>query len=139
MNLRTVKVVPRRHRGRRFVKRFRAKIDGIVCITKTRTNLFITLISLEGKVILEYSGGNVAMLGPKKRTPNAASQIGFRLGQEARQRGYKRCYLRLDGPINAYIRQAVRALKRCNLKFVKVEQRKVIAHNGVRKRKLRRK
>ena len=128
----------RRMAFRRRFRMFLAK--GFVYVTKTRNNTFVTLTTRKGDVILKESGGCIKTKGPKKKNSgNSAERASFRLGKEAVLRGYNQCYLRIHGQYFGPIKNALSGLHRAQVRFTKLQQIKQEAHNGVRRRKSKRK
>ncbi len=119
-------------------KLYKVPVSVICYINKTKNNVFLTLTDLEGKVILQFSGGNIGMKGPKRDTPNTAELLGRKFGSEMLLLGYKRCILRVNGPFNNFVKSAVRGIQFYKIRIMEVQQIKCVSHNGIRKKKPRR-
>jgi ribosomal protein S11 len=89
--------------------------------------------------LYQTSGGSTGIPGSKRDTPASAETAAKLFFNQILQRGYSRCYLRIDGLFDNTTRAAVRGLQSSGLiNFSKVQHAKVVAHNGVRLPKARR-
>lgn len=112
---------------------------GVRCyINKTQNNVFVTLTDLEGNVIIQLSGGNIGMKGPRRSTPNAAELVGRRMGARMLSLGHRRCIMVVKGPFDNIVKSVIRGLKVHRVRIMEMQQGKGVSHNGIRPRRPRR-
>jgi len=111
----------------------------LVLLKRTSNNIFFSVSYRNGLPLYQTSGGSTGIPGSKRDTPASAETAAKLFFNQILQRGYSRCYLRIDGMFDNTTRAAVRGLQSSGLiNFSKVQHAKVVAHNGVRLPKARR-
>lgn len=111
-----------------------------VCqVDGTGKNIFVRLLNRDGVLVAQASAGLVGLKGPKKRTGYAAELTGLRIAEKGlmmRMRGVK---VLIRGSLSKGVKGAILGLRRGGLRIHSLTYSPVIAHNGVRLRKSRRK
>lgn len=111
----------------------------LILIKRTSNNIFFSVSYRNGLPLYQTSGGATGIPGSKRDTPASAETAAKVFFNQVLQRGYHRCYLRIDGMFDNTTRAAVRGLQSSGLiTFSKVQHSKVVSHNGVRLPKIRR-
>jgi ribosomal protein S11 len=111
----------------------------LILLKRTSNNIFFSVSYRNGLPLYQTSGGSTGIPGSKRDTPASAETAAKLFFNQILQRGYSRCYLRIDGLFDNTTRAAVRGLQSSGLiNFSKVQHAKVVAHNGVRLPKARR-
>ena len=118
---------------------YRFPVSVICHIYKTPNNIFLTLTLLNGKVLVQLSGGNIGKKGPKRDTPNTAELLGRRFGEIFMSLGYKRCITKVNGPFDSFVRSALRGITSQRVRMMQLQHVKGVSHNGVRMRNPRKK
>jgi ribosomal protein S11 len=110
-----------------------------IFLKRTNNNIFMSLSYKNGVPLYQTSGGSTGIPGSKRDTPASAETAAKLLVKQVVNRGYFRCFLRIDGVFDNTVRSAVRGLQSPGrLRFVKLQHLKTVTHNGVRKSKPRR-
>lgn len=110
-----------------------------VLLKRTNNNIFMSLSYKNGVPLYQTSGGATGIPGSKRDTPASAETAAKLLAKQIVNRGYFRCFLRIDGVFDNTVRSAVRGLRSAGfVRFLKLQHLKTVAHNGVRKSKPRR-
>lgn len=111
----------------------------LILIKRTSNNIFFSVSHRNGLPLYQTSGGSTGISGSKRDTPASAETAAKLFFNQVLQRGYHRCYLRIDGMFDNTTRAAVRGLQSSGLiNFSKIQHSKVVTHNGVRLPKVRR-
>lgn len=111
----------------------------IVCIVEgTRNNLYITVIGLDGKVILQRSIGHVGLENSSKKTVFGAELLGKSIGHELVEKNILRVGVRVQGKWFKSEKGCISGLGRSGIYLEYIEYMLGSAHNGVRCRKKKR-
>ena len=121
-----------------YLLKFRKKTKANLIITLSINNTMLTLIDNTGNVLIKVSAGIVGLKGPKKPTFHAAEVMTKFLAKQAHNKGIKYIDVIIYGPIHGKIKLILRTLKKTKLKVKYFFNFLKIAHNGMRKKKLRR-
>lgn len=127
--------------GRWGVKRyiFGLRSMAYVIISKTQSNLLFTLTDLHGNIICVVSSGCVGMRSPRrKRSFWAADKIGRRLGMYALDFNIRMVLIVLKVPVSGHVDAVSRGLVSCGLRLLSLKDHCCLAHNGCRRKKIRR-
>ena len=112
---------------------------GIINIFISINNTFVTLTKLDGEVLYNAWGGVLGIKGPKRSTPTASEAIAKKVGLVAKEKEIKYIFLKLNGVL--YTRKMKSAIKGFltinDLKILRVINLTPKAHNGIRKRKIK--
>lgn len=112
---------------------------GVINIYISINNTFVTLSKLNGEVLYNAWGGVLGIKGPKRSTPTASEVISKKVGLVAKEKEIKYVFLKLNGVL--YTRKMKSAIKGFltvnDLKVLRVINLTPKAHNGIRKRKIK--
>jgi len=108
-------------------------------IKKSVNNIFCIVINNQGKLISYTSCGITGLKGPAKVTPYAAELVGKKLGIKLRLKKIRIIdYLILSIKLNRKVRNCLKGLYTEYIKIKHIVVLPKIAHNGLRKRKKKR-
>jgi small subunit ribosomal protein S11 len=107
-------------------------------LTRTKNNLFLSVTRKDGRPLYQTSAGALGLSGSRRDTPTSAEVAGKSFNKQISNRGYTRCYLRVDGRFDTTVRAAVRGLCFSAITFSKLDHIKPVTHNGIRLKKPRR-
>ena len=110
---------------------------GVVHITSSFNNTWVTITDLEGNVVSWASAGTQGIKGSKKSTPYAAGMAAEAAGKEAVASGMKTVDVFVKG-LGAGRETAVRSLGTVGLEVKSITDVTPIPHNGCRPPKRRR-
>lgn len=122
----------------RYNPRLQSKPALFTVLKRTRNNLFFSVAHKNGRPLYRTSAGVIGLSGSRRDTPTSAEVAGRAFNKQISNRGYTRCYLRIDGRFDTCVRAAVRGLCFSTVVFSKLDHIKPITHNGVRLKKPRR-
>lgn len=112
---------------------------GVVNVVISLNNTFVTLSDLKGNVLYNAWGGILGIRGNKRSTPTASEAIARKVGLIAKEKEIKYIYLKLNGVL--YIRKMKSAIKGfltvTDLKILRVINLTPKAHNGIRRKKIK--
>lgn len=111
--------------------------EGRAYIQATYNNTIITLTDPLGKVITWGSAGVSGFKGTRKATPYAASVAAESVVKNAKSYGLERVHVYLSG-VGSGREQSVRSLQASGLIVLSITDTTPIAHNGVRRPRVRR-
>ena len=118
-------------------KKNRVHTDGIAHVQASFNNTIISITTLSGDVLTQWSAGRCGYKGSKKGTPFAAQLAAESAAKEVQNNyGMKRIEVEVIGP-GAGRDSAIRAL-RSTLEITKLSDRTPLPHNGCRPPKERR-
>jgi ribosomal protein S11 len=111
-----------------------------IYIKKTYTNIFITLCDLKNKVIICKTSGSSDKIynKRKKRIAQAVEKIIFRIKKYLKLYKIMYIHLILKMKVKAHIYTLLSKLHSYGIKILSIKSKKIIAHNGVKGRNLRR-
>jgi ribosomal protein S11 len=110
----------------------------------TANNLFITVTSSlkdsakPARIILYRSLGMTGMKNTKKNTPFAAVDTGKSLAYALLRRRFYKAVVVLRSGLNFMVKAAIRGISLTKLRILSIYNETLIAHNGIRRPKLRR-
>jgi len=110
-------------------------------IIETKNNVFVNLAKPNKKVVFKASGGMVPFKTRKRKFPLVAELLGKLIMEKLIFFKVRRVGICVHGPFNNVVRSFFRGLsatKKTKLKYIFVEEKKGMAHNGVRLKKKRR-
>jgi ribosomal protein S11 len=109
-------------------------------IRVTRTNVFVTLIDLSGKVIVTKSGGLFCTAKTVRRKMRKswflAERVGYEISVYLLKENYKEVDIIIKGRVNRKVRKIIYFFKKFKVGILRQES--LIPHNGLRKKKARR-
>lgn len=109
---------------------------GVVHVTVTYNNTFITITDTQGNVIVWSVAGMHGFKGSRKSTPYAAQVTAEDAARRAVENGVKTVSIIVKGPGNGR-ESAIRAIAASGLIVTFIRDVTPIAHNGCRPRKRR--
>jgi ribosomal protein S11 len=111
-----------------------------IYIKKTYTNIFITLCDLKNKVIICKTSGSSDKIynKRKKRIAQAVEKIIFKMKKFFKMYEIKYIYLILKMKVKAHVFTLLSKLHSYGIKILSIKSKKILAHNGVKGRTLRR-
>jgi len=120
-----------------MLKKPLGRTTGILCISTTLNNTFITLTDAQGRVLVGLSSGALGFKGSKKASSYAAQATLERVWQLGQKHGLGALVVRCRGV--GYAKDAVlKALVALPLPIVQLEEVSQRAYNGCRPAKRRR-
>ncbi len=110
----------------------------IAIVNATFNNVIISIIDLQGNVIVWSSAGVHGFKGSRKSTPYAAQVTAEFVGKQAQENGVRILQeIRVKGPGTGR-ESALRALQAVGFNIVAIKDVTPVPHNGCRPRKRRR-
>lgn len=112
-----------------------------VTYSETDNNIFVTLRSkIRNHLIVQYSSGLIGMKGKKKKTPLAGELLGKKIGADIVLKANRLLGIKFKGGrFTPGLHGFLRGLKSHKLDLFFLEDLMSMAHNGVRKRRPKRK
>ena len=108
-----------------------------VIITETMHNVFLTIASLDGKVVAKASSGQMKL--QKRNAPLSVELLGMFIGKQLEDRGFFSYGLHVVGAVSKLVKSAIRGLQKYQVNCTRLIFLEVITHNGVRLRVPKRK
>lgn len=112
-------------------------ISGSVYIQSSFNNTIVTVVDDSGGVIAWASAGSIGFKGSKKSTPYAASLAASAAIEKAKLRGLRRAKIYISG-VGSGRDSAIRAFHNANIEIEIIKDITPVAHNGCRRKKVRR-
>lgn len=109
-----------------------------IFIRETLNNMFLVVFSPKGKMLITSSLGMHGLKGAKRCTPYGAELAGRRLGIKMRQRRIFSADAILRSARTPLIKAVFKGFSASRLRIRSISNEAIVAHNGTRKRKLRR-
>jgi len=124
---------------KKFILGDKIKIAKIY-IKRTYTNIFVTLTDLNNKVIICKTSGSSDKIynKRKKRIAQAVEKIVLKLKKYFKLYNIMYVHIILKMKIKAHVYTLLSKLHLYGLKILSIKSKKLIAHNGVKGRNLRR-
>ena len=126
----TTKIVKKR-------KNLQPVISGSVYIQSSFNNTIVTVTDEAGGVIAWASAGSIGFKGAKKSTPYAASLAASAAIEKAKLRGLRKADIFISG-VGSGRDSAIRAFHSANIEVSLIKDVTPMAHNGCRRKKVRR-
>ena len=126
---------PVKKSGSKKVKR--AVEEAHVYVMASYNNTLMTLTEPNGNVLAQSSSGACGFKGSRKATPYAATVTAEKLMEKAESYGVKKVKIFIKG-VGTGREQAVRGLQAAGLELNAIFDITPVAHNGCRKKKVRR-
>lgn len=111
--------------------------EGRIYIQATYNNTIITVTDNTGQVLGWTSAGTAGFKGTRKATPYAASVASETISRTAKAYGMERVHVFVSG-VGSGREQAVRSLQTNGLNVLSIIDTTPLAHNGVRRPRVRR-
>lgn len=111
--------------------------SGSVYIQSSFNNTIVTVTDEKGGVIAWASAGSIGFKGAKKSTPYAASLAASAAIEKAKLRGLRKADIFISG-VGSGRDSAIRAFHSANIEVDKIQDVTPMAHNGCRRKKVRR-
>lgn len=111
--------------------------SGSVYIQSTFNNTIVTVTDEKGGVIAWASAGSIGFKGAKKSTPYAASLAASAAIEKAKLRGLRKASIYISG-VGSGRDSAIRAFHSASIEVDKIQDVTPMAHNGCRRKKVRR-
>ena len=109
-----------------------------VMLRQTTNNCFVTVINKMGRVLYVCSTGLVGFKGPRRTTQPAGEAVGNSVAKFILRRRLYNLGVILYTPINFQIRAIVSGLEFKRIRYSGIIDLVPVAHNGIRKKKIRR-
>ncbi|MCX6810873.1 MAG: 30S ribosomal protein S11 [Candidatus Berkelbacteria bacterium] len=110
---------------------------GSVYIQSSFNNTIVTVTDEKGGVIAWASAGSIGFKGAKKSTPYAASLAASAAIEKAKLRGLRKANIFISG-VGSGRDSAIRAFHSASIEVDKIQDVTPMAHNGCRRKKVRR-
>ena len=110
---------------------------GSVYIQSSFNNTIVTVTDERGGVIAWASAGSIGFKGAKKSTPYAASLAASAAIEKAKLRGLRKADIFISG-VGSGRDSAIRAFHSASIEVDKIQDVTPMAHNGCRRKKVRR-
>ncbi|MEI8060927.1 MAG: 30S ribosomal protein S11 [Candidatus Berkelbacteria bacterium] len=111
--------------------------SGSVYIQSSFNNTIVTVTDEKGGVIAWASAGSIGFKGAKKSTPYAASLAASAAIEKAKLRGLRKADIFISG-VGSGRDSAIRAFHSASIEVDKIQDVTPMAHNGCRRKKVRR-
>lgn len=111
--------------------------SGSVYIQSSFNNTIVTVTDDKGGVIAWASAGSIGFKGAKKSTPYAASLAASAAIEKAKLRGLRKADIFISG-VGSGRDSAIRAFHSASIEVDKIQDVTPMAHNGCRRKKVRR-
>ncbi len=111
--------------------------SGSVYIQSSFNNTIVTVTDDKGGVIAWASAGSIGFKGAKKSTPYAASLAASAAIEKAKLRGLRKADIFVSG-VGSGRDSAIRAFHSASIEVDKIQDVTPMAHNGCRRKKVRR-
>ena len=118
-------------------KNLQPVISGSVYIQSSFNNTIVTVTDEAGGVIAWASAGSIGFKGAKKSTPYAASLAASAAIEKAKLRGLRKADIFISG-VGSGRDSAIRAFHSANIEVSLIKDVTPMAHNGCRRKKVRR-
>ena len=116
------------------------KPNVFIIMRETKNNFLVTCVNALGNIIIAFNAGMCGFNGPKKSFPHTAYTCGKEMGYFLVHNNLKYIRLVIKSRLRKKIREAYRGLKENRQIIVtRILKRAPITHNGVRKKKVKRK
>jgi small subunit ribosomal protein S11 len=112
-------------------------VSGSVYIQSSFNNTIVTVTDEKGGVIAWASAGSIGFKGAKKSTPYAASLAASAAIEKSKLRGLRKADIFISG-VGSGRDSAIRAFHSANIEVDKIMDVTPMAHNGCRRKKVRR-
>lgn len=125
---------------KKIVKKKRALspvVSGSVYIQSSFNNTIVTVVDESGGVIAWASAGSIGFKGSKKSTPYAASLAASAAIEKAKLRGLRKAKIFISG-VGSGRDSAIRAFHNASIEVETIKDMTPVAHNGCRRKKVRR-
>jgi ribosomal protein S11 len=113
---------------------------GKIYIKRTYTNIFITLTDINNKVIICRTSGSSEKIynKRKKRIAQAVEKIIFRIKKYIKLYNIMYLHIILKMKVKSHVYTLLSKLHSYGIKILSIKSKKLLAHNGVKGRNLRR-
>jgi len=118
-------------------KNLQPVVSGSVYIQSSFNNTIVTVTDESGGVIAWASAGSIGFKGAKKSTPYAASLAASAAIEKAKLRGLRKADIFISG-VGSGRDSAIRAFHSANIEVSLIKDVTPMAHNGCRRKKVRR-
>ena len=118
-------------------KNLQPVVSGSVYIQSSFNNTIVTVTDEAGGVIAWASAGSIGFKGAKKSTPYAASLAASAAIEKAKLRGLRKADIFISG-VGSGRDSAIRAFHSANIEVSLIKDVTPMAHNGCRRKKVRR-
>lgn len=118
-------------------KNLQPVVSGSVYIQSSFNNTIVTVTDEVGGVIAWASAGSIGFKGAKKSTPYAASLAASAAIEKAKLRGLRKADIFISG-VGSGRDSAIRAFHSANIEVSLIKDVTPMAHNGCRRKKVRR-